>query len=208
MRNTSIRSACIAKGAKRRGRGLLEPRARDHEVGCNRPGLYKRGDKQGSVRVASLRPSTQTMKLTPAGFTARLKYALGELYDHRSNIDITGQQQALSFKSALYAQSAVSVLEEEGSSMEAKDVDERKDLLAMSLLLRGRSLCNFALDGDSDEMSAKQVGLAAFWLDPSCILLFRPGKASKRFFVQEKPLAGHQSSHASNMCEENPSFYG
>ena len=39
--------------------------------------------------------------------------------------------------------------------MEAKDVDERKELLAMSLLLRGRSLCNFALDGDSDEILSK-----------------------------------------------------
>jgi hypothetical protein len=114
------------------------------------------------------------MELTHMGSTTRLKYALGELYDHRSNIDITGQQQALSFKSALYAQSAVSVLEEEGSRVEEKDADERKDLLAMALLLRGRSLCNFALDGDSDEMSARQVGPAAFWPDPSCILLFSP----------------------------------
>lgn len=84
-----------------------------------------------------------------------LKYSLGELYDHRSNVDVTGQQQALSLKSALYAQSAVDMLEAEGG--EQSEAAQRGELLAMSLLLRGRGLCNFALDGDSESMQAKQA---------------------------------------------------
>ena len=54
----------------------------------------------------------------------------------------------------------MAVLEEKCLVGEGEATADRNDLLSQALLLRGRSLCNFALDGDSPEMQAKEVGEA------------------------------------------------
>ena len=59
-------------------------------------------------------------------------FALGSLYDYRSNIDQTGQQQALSLRSAQEALKAIETLRELGNG------DEVQEKLANALLLRGR----------------------------------------------------------------------
>ena len=88
-------------------------------------------------------------ELKMVGRTARYAHcmhALGSLYDQRSNLDVTGQQQQLSLKSADYAQQALDVWEH----LVGMEPDDRmlQEHRAASLLLRGRSLCNYAIDGD------------------------------------------------------------
>ena len=101
---------------------------------------------------------------------ATLMHALGALYDFRSNVDVTGQQQMLSLKSAKFAERAVKVLHAlvakaindqimgvtDGAT--AQDGNRLSDQLAKSLLMRGKSLCNTALDGSpSLEMTAESA---------------------------------------------------
>jgi tetratricopeptide (TPR) repeat protein len=101
---------------------------------------------------------------------ATLMHALGALYDFRSNVDVTGQQQMLSLKSAKFAERAVKVLHalvaksindqimgiNDGAT--AEDGNRLSEQLAKSLLMRGKSLCNTALDGSpSLEMTAESA---------------------------------------------------
>ena len=88
-------------------------------------------------------------ELKVMGRTARYAHCLhglGSLYDQRSNLDVTGQQQQFSLTSADYALRALEVWEELLRADPAnRSLDEHR---ASSLLLRGRSLCNYAIDGD------------------------------------------------------------
>jgi tetratricopeptide (TPR) repeat protein len=77
---------------------------------------------------------------------AQCMHALGALYDQRSNLDVTGQQQLLSLTSADYALRALQVWDDLVRADPAAPALQEQQ--AASLLLRGRSLCNFAIDGD------------------------------------------------------------
>jgi len=84
---------------------------------------------------------------------ARLLHAVGALYDFRSNSDVTGQQQALSIVSAKYCCESAKALRVIVSARGDTCERELTSLLAAVLLLRGRSLCNSALDGDVPDMT-------------------------------------------------------
>jgi len=88
---------------------------------------------------------------------AILMHSLGALYDFRSNVDVTGQQQELSLFSSKFAERSVQVLRSLTSKI-GDDTSRRKrltDYLAKSLLMRGKSLCNTALDGDCQDTTAE-----------------------------------------------------
>jgi len=88
----------------------------------------------------------------------RLQYALGALYDHRSNMDVTGQQQQLSLRAAQFAEASANTISGLNRTIKAgSENDEADGLMFDTLLLGGRSLCNFALDGDNAELKARQV---------------------------------------------------
>ena len=90
-----------------------------------------------------------------------LMHALGALYDFRSNTDVTGQQQMLSNKSARFALRAVQVLRallQDEAQETSKKNTRLSEQLAKSLLTRGKSLCNFALEwGEMMDMPAEQA---------------------------------------------------
>jgi hypothetical protein len=114
------------------------------------PACWQALAEQGYFQKAEdtlLDASAAELKLV--GRTARYAqcmHALGALYDQRSNLDVTGQQQLLSLTSADYAMRALEVWEELVRAAPAAPALQEQQ--AASLLLRGRSLCNFAIDGD------------------------------------------------------------
>mmetsp|Transcript_39820 Transcript_39820/g.125086 ORF Transcript_39820/g.125086 Transcript_39820/m.125086 type:complete len:453 (-) Transcript_39820:83-1441(-) len=84
----------------------------------------------------------------------RFVHSLGAIYDYRSNIDVTGQQQYLSLKSAKYAQRASMVFRQLLASVTSESMRARlEDYLASSLLMQGKSLCNTSLDGDIEDLT-------------------------------------------------------
>ncbi|EKX40098.1 hypothetical protein GUITHDRAFT_113835 [Guillardia theta CCMP2712] len=94
---------------------------------------------------------------------AELKHAVALLYDYRSNLDVTGQQQFLSYVSYKHAKEALGVWKEvEDLVKEDQNMARMVQILkSETMLLMGKSLCNFALDGDGDksrhDLSAKEA---------------------------------------------------
>ena len=98
-----------------------------------------------------------------------LLHAIGALYDRRSYEDLTGQRCELSYQSAIFAsqslaarRSLLAACQEQPTSKEqAELISNHKEKLASSLALVGQSYCNFALDGASKRLSAKDALIKA-----------------------------------------------
>lgn len=91
---------------------------------------------------------------------AMLMHSLGALYDFRSNVDVLGQQQSLSLESSKYAHRAVQTLRGVMSGLDDENGAawlRASDFLAKSLLMRGKSLCNTALDGNCQDLSSEDA---------------------------------------------------
>ena len=91
---------------------------------------------------------------------AMLMHSLGALYDFRSNVDVLGQQQNLSLESSKFAKRAVLALREVISRLgDDKGTAQMRtsDFLAKSLLMRGKSLCNTALDGNCQSLTSEEA---------------------------------------------------
>ena len=91
---------------------------------------------------------------------AMLMHSLGALYDFRSNVDVLGQQQSLSLQSSKYAHRAVQTLRGVMSRLNDKESTawvRVSDFLAKSLLMRGKSLCNTALDGNCQTLRSEDA---------------------------------------------------
>jgi hypothetical protein len=99
---------------------------------------------------------------------ARLSLALAALFDERSNLDQTGQQQALSWSAVMHARRGVEVLTALGwspleeihkAASPAAEAEEKRRAAVLSdaLLLGGRNLCHVALDGDCPGCTAVQA---------------------------------------------------
>eukprot|EP00960_Hanusia_phi_P046258 757721-Hanusia_phi.AAC.7 len=95
---------------------------------------------------------------------AELKHAVALLYDYRSNLDVTGQQQLLSYVSYKHANDALEVWNDvEELVKEDRDAFQTvRTLKSETMLLMGKSLCNFALDGDGDNMGHDLTARDAF----------------------------------------------
>jgi hypothetical protein len=70
-------------------------------------------------------------------------------------MDVSGQQQPLSLRAAKFAEITTTTISTQNQA--GVDNEEADGLMFDTLLLGGRSLCNFALDGDSSEMLAREV---------------------------------------------------
>ncbi len=103
---------------------------------------------------------------------ASLSLALAALFDERSNLDQTGQQQALSWSAVIHARRGLSILTslgwaplegiEHAADKAAEEEETRRaDLLSDALLLGGRNLCHVALDGDGEMCTAVEAMAAA-----------------------------------------------
>jgi len=124
-------------------------------------GCWQEMAEQGLFQKAEdLLTSAAELEEKMSGQTERyaiLMHSLGALYDFRSNVDVTGQQQELSLFSSKFAERSVQVLRSLTSKI-GDDTSRRKrltDYLAKSLLMRGKSLCNTALDGDCQDTTAE-----------------------------------------------------
>mmetsp|Transcript_40512 Transcript_40512/g.59632 ORF Transcript_40512/g.59632 Transcript_40512/m.59632 type:complete len:494 (-) Transcript_40512:197-1678(-) len=96
------------------------------------------------------------------GRLALLKAAVGAIYDYRSNMDQTGQQHQLSLEAARHCRDALRIWRELTGAEQLKKCksSEAQDRLAQmseTLVLMGRGLCNFALDGDGPALSAHEA---------------------------------------------------
>lgn len=117
--------------------------------------LYQKGqDRLEAAQAAELEVRGKTARL------ARLKSAVGALYDFRSNtamLYMTGQQQSLSLEAVKHCQGALEVWREITTAQElsSKPLEAQERLARMSetLVLMGRGLCNFALDGDGPTLT-------------------------------------------------------
>jgi hypothetical protein len=112
----------------------------------------KAEDRLSAAMAAELEVRGKTARL------ARLKFAIGALYDFRSNTDMTGQQQALSLEAAKHCREALAIWRElttpEELSTKPLEAQERLARMSETLVLMGRGLCNFALDGDGPSLTA------------------------------------------------------
>jgi len=134
-------------------------------------GCWQEMAEQGLFQKAEdLLTSAAELEENVSGQTERyamLMHSLGALYDFRSNVDVTGRQQELSLSSSRFAERAVQVLrtlasnigdevDANGSQITSQSRCKRlTDYLAKSLLMRGKSLCNTALDGDCQDTTAE-----------------------------------------------------
>ena len=129
------------------------------DVGCwqemAEQGLFQKGEDMFSG-AADLEEKT-------SGRTERyamLMHSIASLYDFRSNVDVTGQQQDLSMTAVKFTERAIQALRIL-IALEGQDAtkDRLKEHLAKTLLMRGKSLCNTCIDGDTRDPS---VAVKAF----------------------------------------------
>ena len=99
-----------------------------------------------------------------------LLHGIGALYDRRSYEDLTGQRNELSYQSAMFASQALAARRgllaacqeaQPPSTEQAEWILKHKERLASSLALVGQSYCNFALDGASKRLTAKDALIKA-----------------------------------------------
>ena len=125
-------------------------------------GCWQQMAEQGLFQKAEdLLTSAAEYEESTVGRTERyamLMHSLGALYDFRSNVDVVGQQQQLSLASSRFAERAVqalrSLMAQKGDGVCRSEKTRLSELLAESLLVRGKSLCNAALDGDCQDTTA------------------------------------------------------
>jgi hypothetical protein len=98
-----------------------------------------------------------------------LLHGLGALYDRRSYEDVTGQRNELSYQSAIFASQALAARRDllaacqdlPSSKEQAESIANHKEKISSSLALVGQSYCNFALDGASKRLTARDALMKA-----------------------------------------------